>query len=139
MSATGASGAGASGVDARWVVFVRVLDRSGTLSALAEVFSSRGVSFESLNTLAIDEGEGTMAVLFRGSPRIARVLVRTIERLAVARAVELRAASDPEVRAIAITADERMVRGSLAEVESAVARLRAGGGSVEAVTVLPPR
>jgi acetolactate synthase small subunit len=142
-----------TGVDDRWVVFVAALDRGGALSALTETFSSRGVSFESFNTLDVHDGVGRMSILFRGSERIAQVLARTLERLAVVRAVVLFRADDPEVRAVAVVrggvpADPasivhawdgmEVVAGPLASVEAAVATARASGAVVQALTVVPP-
>ena len=42
----------------RWVALVRGTDRPGTLTALTSVFSTRGVSFESLSTGAVDGDVG---------------------------------------------------------------------------------
>jgi hypothetical protein len=144
----------------RWIVFVTAEDRSGTLTALAEMFSSRGVSFTSFNTLTVAGGAGTMSIIFRGTPRLARVLARTLERLAVTRTVTLVRASDPGVRGLAVVADAGslpasehtasrctvtpwgdagtvLIAGALADVEDAVERM--SGATLEAFAVLPPR
>lgn len=136
----------------RWVMFVRVVDQGGVLTALAETFSSRGVSFESFNTLSVSGGIGVMSITFRGSDRLAHVLARTVERLAVTREVRVEDAAAPAVRAVAVMPESGidpagldvvaswpmpgtvLVAGSLADVERAVA----GAGSVEAIMVLPP-
>lgn len=155
-----------SSVDMRWIVFLTVDDRSGTVTALAECFSTRGVSFEAFNTLDVHDGGGAMAVVFRGSERIARVLARTLERLAVVRTVTLERTDDPRVRAIgsvtlpegssaqAVLADAGaevavevaapwagdavLLAGSLPHVEAALVAARAAGATGVAVTVLPP-
>lgn len=142
-------------IHGRWIAFITAEDRSGTLSALAETFSSRGVSFESFHTVRLRDGLGVMAIIFRASERLARVIGRTLERVAVTRSVELLRASDPSVRAIAVvpgasggtdaevgataasgTADG-IITGSLAQVET---RLDTDlhGHDVEALLVLPP-
>lgn len=146
------------GIHERWIVFVRADDRSGVLSALAEMFATRGVSFTSFATLAVDDGVGTMSIVFRGSERLARVLVRTLDRLAFTRGVSLVRASDPGVRAVAVVtgADpspvpagsalvtvweqgrSQIVAGSLVEVEAVIAQLRPAGAVVESISVLPP-
>lgn len=133
---TGAQDA-TGGVHERWIVFITVEDRSGTLSALAETFSSRGVSFEAFNTLRVSDGTGVMSIIFRGSARLARVLARTLERLAFTLEVDLVHAADPGLRAVAVVAgSDAVLVGSLAELE---AQLAAGGGALESLTVLPPR
>lgn len=146
------------GIHERWIVFVRADDRSGVLSALAETFATRGVSFTSFATLSVDDGVGTMSIVFRGSERLARVLVRTLDRLAFTRGISLVRAADPGVRAVAVVAGadpgvapvggalmtsweqgrSQIVAGSLVEVEATVARLRSAGAAIESISVLPP-
>lgn len=123
----------------RWIVFITTDDRSGALTALAETFSSRGVSFESFNTLRVGEGEGEMSIIFRASARLARVITRTLERIAVTRAVRLVRAADPDVRAVAVvTGADPLITGSLVAVETALEQRRGAGEALEALTVLPP-
>jgi len=139
----------------RWFAFLRVEDRSGASAALTGVFSERGVSFGSLSTLDVHDGIGTMSVEFSASERLAHVLVRTLERLAVVRTVALVRADDPGVRAVAVLShadDARLpealavardagttvVAGPLADVEWTVADQRDAGATLVAVTVLPP-
>ncbi|MEV7692427.1 hypothetical protein AB0N73_03750 [Microbacterium sp. NPDC089189] len=147
------------GVHERWIVFVSAHDRSGTLTALAETFSSRGVSFTSFTTLTVADGAGAMSIIFRASERLARVLARTLERLAMTRTVSLHRASEPAVRAVAVVAvvagavgvggssvavtragwadgGAVIVSGSLVDVEAALEPLPVG--AVHAITVLPP-
>lgn len=141
----------------RWVVFVRVDDQSGTLTALAQRFSSRGITFESFSTLTVSGGVGVMSIIFRGSERLARVLVRTLERLTVVRAVTLERTEDPRVRAIAMidaapggepslppgvishrSGESTVLSGPLDAVEQALEHARSDGQAVAALTVIPP-
>ncbi len=149
-----------STVTRRWFAFVTVEDRSGASTALTGVFSERGVSFGSISSLDVHDGIGTLSVEFTASERLAHVLVRTLERLAVVRSVLLVHAEDPRVRALAVihctapgiavpgvatwTEGEgdgatTVLSGSLSAVEEAVSLLRDAGSSPVAVTVLPPR
>jgi predicted amino acid-binding ACT domain protein len=144
----------------RWVVLVRGADRPGTLTALTSVFSTRGVSFESLATGAVDGDVGTIAVTFRASARRQQVLVRTVERLSVIRSVEVRSADDPAVRAGGVVrmpdgvpfapppdtavrwsgdasaGQPVLVEGSLADVTSVVEHARAQGAVLTATVIL---
>jgi acetolactate synthase regulatory subunit len=144
----------------RWVALVRGADRPGTLTALTSVFSTRGVSFESLATGAVDGDAGTIAVTFRASARRQQLLVRTVERLSVVRSVEVRSADDPAVRAAGVVrmpdgvgftppddADVRwsgdasagqpvLVEGSLADVTTVVAHARAQGAAMTATVIV---
>jgi len=144
----------------RWVVLVRGADRPGTLTALTSVFSTRGVSFESLATGAVDGDVGTIAVTFRASARRQQLLVRTVERLSVIRSVEVYSADDPAVRAAGVVrmpdgvdftppsdtavlwsgdasaGQPVLVEGSLADVTAVVARAREQGAAMTAVMVL---
>ena len=144
----------------RWVALVRGTDRPGTLTALTSVFSTRGVSFESLATGAVDGDAGTIAVTFRASARRQQLLVRTVERLSVIRSIEVRSADDPAVRAAGVVrmpdgvgftppddADVRwsgdasagqpvLVEGSLADVTTVVAHARAQGAAMTATVIV---
>ncbi|WP_062466989.1 hypothetical protein [Demequina maris] len=150
-----------SAITQRWFAFVQVEDRSGASAALTGVFSERGVSFGSISTLDVHAGLGTMSVEFAASERLAHVLIRTLERLAVVRSVTLIRADDARVRAVAVltgapadldvdarlsvhrhgddAAAVTMLAGPLPAVDAAVAALRERGATVEALTVLPPR
>ena len=155
MSALTALGADAS----LWVALVHGEDRPGTLTALASVFSSRGVSFESLATGAVDGEIGTVAVTFTTTPRRQALLIRTVARLAVVSAVRVCRADDPQVLAAAIVhlpvgstfavADvavrttgggtggrSLLVEGSLADVSLVVAAARAAGAIRTATVIL---
>lgn len=146
----------------RWVAFLRGADATGTLTALAGVFSTRGVSFDSLATGHAVDGEGLIVVTFSATERRQRLLVRTVRRLAVVRAVQVRAADDPEVRAAAVVhlpassggfvppggtavrwsgdpaaGQPVLVEGGLPDVERVVADARARGAVSAATVVLP--
>lgn len=151
--------------DRRWVAFVHGADATGTLTALAGVFSTRGVSFGSLSTGetgGLAEGVGLIVVTFTATERRQRLLLRTVRRLAAVRSAEVHAADDPAVRAAAVlrlpqgagrytppaaaavrwsgdptTGQPVLVEGALAEVEQVVAVARAGGALATTV-VLPP-
>ncbi|GEL47851.1 hypothetical protein CHO01_29670 [Cellulomonas hominis] len=151
--------------DRRWVAFVHGADATGTLTALASVFSTRGVSFGSLSTgdVADGDGVGLIVVTFTATERRQRLLMRTVRRLAAVRAAEVRAADDPAVRAAAVVhlpvtaggfapppdapvrwsgdpaaGQPVLVEGALADVERVVADARARGAVAAATVVLPP-
>lgn len=153
-----------SAEDRRWVAFVRGDDRIGTLTALTSVFSTRGVSFDSLSTGDVAEGVGLIVVVFSASERRQRMLTRTVRRLAGVRSVQVRAASDPAVRAAAVvllpsteagytppadaavrwTGDPAagqpvLLEGPLADVERVLEHARERGAVRAATAVLPPR
>lgn len=76
-----------------WVASVHGLDQPGTLTALTGVFSTRGVSFDSLATEPADDGRaGRIVVTFRATERRARALERAVARLATVRSVVVHAA-----------------------------------------------
>jgi len=77
-----------SSPDARWVASIDAVDRTGSLTAVTSVFANRGVSFESLTAVPTD-GHGLITIEFTASERLARVLCRTLERLAVVAALRL--------------------------------------------------
>ena len=148
--------------DDRWVAFVRADHRTGTIAALAGVFATRGVNFESLATGDVAGDDGLVVVTFRTSERRQRVLVRSVERLDAVRSVLVRRAEDLGVRAAAVvhlprTVDFRppkhaavswsgssqlgqpvLVEGPLVDVEAVVAAARAAGARSEATVIEPP-
>lgn len=147
--------------DRRWVAFVRGADATGTLTALTGVFSTRGVSFDSLTTGDVADGVGLIVVTFTASERRQRLLARTVRRLAAVRSAEVRAVEDPAVHAAAVLhlppgagftapADPAvrwsgdpaagqpvLVEGPLTAVERVVADARAAGVVSAATVVLP--
>lgn len=152
----------ARGADPRWVAFVAGADATGTLTALTGVFSTRGVSFDSLTTGDVADGVGLIVVTFTASERRQRLLTRTVRRLAAVRSAEVRAVDDPAVRAAAVVhlpaasgpfappegaavrwsgdpsaGQPVLVEGPLPEVERVVAAARARGADSAATVVLP--
>jgi len=148
--------------DRRWVAFVQGADASGTLTALTSVFSTRGVSFDSLTTGDVADGVGLIVVTFTASERRQRLLARTVRRLAAVRSAEVRAVDDPAVRAAAVVrlpvtsgaftppadvavrwsgdpgaGQPLLVEGSLPDVERVVAAARGRGADSVATVVLP--
>jgi hypothetical protein len=132
------------------------------MTALAGVFSTRGVSFGSLSTGVAADGVGLIVVTFTASERRQRLLMRTVRRLAAVRSAEVRATDDPAVRAAAVVqlpatggaflppADAAvrwsgdasagqpvLVEGPLTDVERVVAIARAQGAVSAATVVLP--
>jgi len=86
---------GRAGAEAAWVATVHGLDQPGTLTALTGVFSTRGVSFDSLATEPVDDDgrAGRIVVTFRATPRRTRALERAVRRLATVRSVVVEPAS----------------------------------------------
>jgi len=155
----GGPGAGEQVVAAgeqHWVALVHGADRPGTLTAVTSVFSSRGVSFDSLSTGSVDAGSGTIAVTFCASERRQVQLLRTVGRLAEVRDVRVRRADDPLVRAAAVVelpdgveappvpgvhwtlppSGPALADGPLAGVRAAVAAAREAGATTTATVVL---
>jgi len=162
VTAVGPVGTAAAAPDRRWVAFVSGADATGTLTALAGVFSTRGVSFDSLSTGDVADGVGLIVVTFTATERRQRLLARTVGRLAAVRAVAVRAVDDPAVRAAAVVhlppdagpfappagvavrwagdvaaGQPVLVEGVLPDVEAVVAHARARGAVSAAVVVLP--
>ena len=89
---------GRAGAEAAWVATVHGLDQPGTLTALTGVFSTRGVSFDSLATEPVDDDgrAGRIVVTFRATPRRTRALERAVRRLATVRSVVVEPAPGAE-------------------------------------------
>lgn len=83
------------GAEPTWSVEIEVVaaDAVGTVATLTSVFASRGVAVDSLSTRvtgSVPHGRaraGAVAITFRAGERRARALMRTLERLAMVRAV----------------------------------------------------
>jgi acetolactate synthase small subunit len=91
--------------DQRWIFVVRALDQPGTLTAAAAVFSSRGVSLESMLASGIAPTtleNGRLVLIFRATAAKQALLKRTLERLSIVFQVEVYAYEDEQVRAIAV-------------------------------------
>ncbi len=78
-----------AGAEVDWLATVHGDDRPGTLTALTGVFSTRGVSFDSLATRPADDGGrvGRIDVTFSATERRTRALERAVGRLATVRSV----------------------------------------------------
>jgi acetolactate synthase small subunit len=89
----------------RWVFVMKVQDAPGALTAIATVFSSRGVSLETIlgNGVAVGEdGGGRIVLSFRATEKKKETLMRTVARLARVVEVQDYPFAAPELRAIAI-------------------------------------
>ena len=148
--------------DERWVAYVRADHRTGTIAALAGVFATRGVNFESLATGDVHGDVGLVVVTFFAGARRQRILTRAVTRLPMVRGVLVRAATDPKVRAAAVLnlppgssfrpdpgasvrwfgdpeqGEPMLVEGSLTAVEAVVAAARAEGGTSEGLVLRAP-
>lgn len=146
----------------RYVAYLRVTDRPGTLTAVAEVVSTRGISIESFATGDFADGTAVMTLVFTTSERLQRLIERTLNRLAVVRSVAVLPASDPQVLAtgvvhpdpdlsfappaeVAITwsgeidkGQPLLIEGQLLEVEKVLAAARAEGAHRVSSALLPP-
>ena len=148
--------------DERWVAYVRADHRTGTIAALAGVFATRGVNFESLATGDVHGDVGLVVVTFYAGARRQRILTRAVTRLPMVRGVLVRAATDPKVRAAAVLnlppgssfrpapdaavrwfgdpehGEPMLIEGALAAVEAVVAAGRAEGGTSEGLVLRAP-
>jgi hypothetical protein len=147
--------------DERWVAFVRADDTTGTIAALAGVFSARGVSIGSLATGHEQGSPGLVVVTFRTGERRQRLLARTVERLPMVRGVVVRRGDDLGVRAAGVVrlppgasfrppahalvrwsgdtavGEPLLVEGALVDVEAVVTAARAAGATADALVIQP--
>lgn len=86
----------------QFAAYVRTVDRPGTVAALAEVVSSRGVSIESFATSDLKGGSATITMTFSTSERLERVIAKTIQRLAIVVEVTVLRTDDPQVLAAGV-------------------------------------
>ncbi|MEM8810283.1 MAG: hypothetical protein AAGF01_30065 [Cyanobacteria bacterium P01_G01_bin.38] len=140
-------------VNQRWIFVIRALDKPGTLTAAASVFSNRGVSLEGLlgsGIASITVNDARLLLSFRATEQKQAMLKRALERLAVIFKVDVYAYDDKRLRAIAVakltpdadvesdsgslyvetidqseTSSLLLLSGGTAEVENAIAKLRA--------------
>lgn len=92
-------------LEPRRVFIVRVQDTPGALTAIASVFSSRGVSLEMIlgnGTLWGAESGGWIVVVFRSNDRKQQTLLRTLQRLEKVQEVQAHPFDAPELRAVAL-------------------------------------
>ena len=88
----------------RWLFAVTVRDRPGTLTAVASVFSNRGVSIQMLlgSTLSAAAGAGiSLFFVFESSERRMNALLRTMSRLDNVTSVTPHAYESEALRAVA--------------------------------------
>ncbi|MEL6383453.1 MAG: hypothetical protein AAFQ89_13565 [Cyanobacteria bacterium J06626_18] len=89
----------------RWVFVVQALDKPGTLTAAAAVFSNRGVSLEGILGSGIapmtTEG-GRLVISFRATEHKQKLLRRALERLSSIFHVAVYTNDDERIRAIAV-------------------------------------
>lgn len=151
-------------VDERWVFVIKVQDKPGALTAIASVFSSRGVSLDTtLGSSPTDfsDNPGTIVLSFRATERKKETLWRTVARLQQVVHVEAYPYGARELRCIAIARvapEEKMeavakgiqteiiseqgdsktmlITGSTQAVDKAVAALRDRGTLREVVTTV---
>lgn len=91
--------------DSRWVFVIKVHDKPGTLTAIASVFSSRGVSVETTmgsSATALVDTSSTIVLSFRATERKKENLLRTVARLQQVIHVEAYPYHARELRGIAI-------------------------------------
>ena len=89
----------------RWVFVVRVLDKPGTLTAAAAVFSNRGISLGGILGSGIGSpaiGDGRLIFSFQATAQKQALLYRALERLPSVFQVDAYAYDDERLRAIAI-------------------------------------
>lgn len=92
-------------LEPRRVFIVRVQDAPGALTAIASVFSSRGVSLEMIlgnGTLWGEESGGWIVVVFRANARKQQTLLRTLQRLEKVQEVQAHPFDAPALRAVAV-------------------------------------
>lgn len=92
-------------VDQRWVFVVRALDKPGTLTAAAAVFSNRGVSLESLlgsGIAATTAEDGRLILCFRSTEAKQAMLLQALKRVSTVSKVDAYRYDDPHLRSIAL-------------------------------------
>lgn len=89
----------------RWVFVVRALDKPGTLTAAAAVFSNRGVSLEGVVGSGIaptTAADGRLIFCFYATEQKQVLLYRALERLSTIFQVDVYTYDDKRLRAIAV-------------------------------------
>lgn len=92
-------------VGERWVFVIKVHDKPGALTAIASVFSSRGVSVDTTlgsSAAGLLEAPSTIVLSFRATERKKETLLRTLARLQQVVQVEAYPYSARELRSIAV-------------------------------------
>jgi acetolactate synthase small subunit len=89
----------------QWVLVVKVLNKSGAVTAVASVFSNRGVSLEAIvgsGIAATTEEDGRLILRFHATERKKTMLQRALERLSKVVQVEAYGYDDPRLRSVAV-------------------------------------
>jgi acetolactate synthase small subunit len=89
----------------QWIFVVRALDRPGTLTAAAAVFSNRGVSLEGILGSGIAPNtieDGRLIFSFRATEPKQALLKKALERLSSVFRVDAYGYEDERLRAIAV-------------------------------------
>lgn len=93
------------GVEQGWVFVVRVMNKPGSLMAIAAVFSNRGVSLEGVLGSSMTPAtatDGRLILRFHATEHRKDILLRVLQRLDKVISVDAYAESDARVTAIAI-------------------------------------
>ena len=97
--------ASAEGQHRRWIFVAQALNRPGTITAAASVFSNRGVSLEGVLGSAIDTTtveDGRLLLSFRATAAKKDLLLRSLQRLPSISQVTAYAYEDSRLRAVAV-------------------------------------
>jgi acetolactate synthase small subunit len=108
-------------VEHRWVFVVKVLDKPGTVTAAASVFSNRGVSLEAILGSGINphtSEDARLVLSFQASERKKDMLMRALQRLSKVAGVDAYRYNDPQLRAIAIAKVSSLENVELTEVQT---------------------
>lgn len=88
--------------DPGWVAVIHTADRSGVVTRLAGVFSTRGVNVDHIASGVLAGTDAAVTLTFHVSERRCRQLVRSVERLQGVRTVLVRRDDDPRVHAATV-------------------------------------
>lgn len=125
----------------RWVFVVRALDKPGTLTATAAVFSNRGVSLEGILASGIAPTtleNGRLILIFRATPEKKDLLRRTLERLSIIFRVDAYTYDDERLRAIAVAKLDRAVTIAAHDHLSVEKIAQTESGHIVMLTGVPP-
>ncbi|HAA30181.1 MAG TPA: hypothetical protein DCE56_23975 [Cyanobacteria bacterium UBA8553] len=89
----------------RWVFVIKAQDKPGAMAAAASVFSTRGVSLDTIlggQMTGTGTDGGRIVLSFRATQRKQDMLLRVVERLSAVLKVDCYPYSSSELRAIAI-------------------------------------
>lgn len=149
-------------VRVRFVAYVRASDRPGSLTAVAEVISGRGVSIESFATSDRRADSVLLILVFATSQRLQSLIERTLLGLSGVEQVTMMLADSPGVRAAGVvhappgrrfvpppetavtwsgdtSLDQPLlVEGPLSDVEAVMAAAQRDGAVLTSSMLLPP-